>query len=186
MKNLILLIFVFGFYATQAQEFKTTEKYTLMNQRNVDDKEAGDLLIDVVLSQDTSNSITTLIVDGVAPYKASEIKVLTNPDLEGIVEILKVSFAYTDRCSSTDSYYFLVDEHSNIVALPHIENQYCDGLTKMRYVFPSQQYGQEGVILRTKIQYNKNYKIKDVNVLQSFVWNDDDFDNDAAYCNTLN
>jgi hypothetical protein len=180
--TLVLLAITLGFYSASAQDFKATEKYTLMNERVIDqDEESGRGLIDLVPSDDTSNTIATLNITELELLEEVHISLLTAPNLEDITEILKVELAYSACCTSTDTYYFLVSDDKNLVALPRIENLYCEGAeTDTHYIFPSQIHGQEGTILRAEQHYTETYTVKAIEVIQSFVWKDDDFDYEEA------
>lgn len=183
MKKIVtVLVIALGFYTAQAQEFTVTEKYTVMNTRSIDQKdENGRALIDLVSSDDLSNTIATLNIAAQELLEEIHMTSLQYPGLEDIAEIVKVELAYSACCISTDTYYFLVSEDKNFISLPRLENLYCDGTeTDTHYIFPSQAYGQEGTILRAKKHYTTTYEVKNIEVTQSFVWNDDDFDQEEA------
>ncbi len=177
MQKIILLVFALSLYTTNAQEFKTTNKYTLTNVRSMGQEEEGKALIDLVVSEDRSNRIATVEITELELLEGIQITVLSNPNLEEISEILKVEVEYAACCSSTEGYYFLVTDAGDFIALPRLENLYCDTTrSDTHYVFPSQAFGQEGMVLRAALQYNETYTVKDIKVLQGFVWKDDDFD----------
>ncbi len=177
MKNIILLAFTFTLYVTNAQDFNTTEKYTLMNARSIGQEEEGLAQIDLVSSEDSSKTIAIVDITELELLENIRVTVLSEPNLEDINEIVKVELEYSACCVSTDTYYFLVTKENDFIALPRIENVYCDApQIDTHYVFPNQTYGQEGKILKAELQYTETYTIKDIEVLQSFVWNDDDFD----------
>lgn len=181
MKKIILLAFAFSFYVTNAQDFKTSDKYTLTNERFVSQDNDGKALVDLVLREDSSATIAVLDIVEKELLDAVNISVLSNPDLEDITEIIKVELEYSACCVSTDTYYFMLTSDNDFIALPHIENLYCDTTQiDTHYVFPSQSFGQEGAIVKAELQYNEKYTIKDIKVLQSIVLNDDDFDYEDA------
>ncbi len=181
MKNSILLVFTFCILTVQAQEFKTTEKYALANERSTGQEEEGSALIDVMVSSDTSNPVATIKIDELELFEGIQITVLPNPGLEKITEILKVTVEYAACCSGTQTYYFLVSDEQEFTELPLLENVYCDTtLADTHYIFPSQEFGREGTVLQAELHYTEKYTIKDIKVLQSFVWNDDDFDYEDA------
>ncbi len=181
MKNCILLAFALCFFTAQAQDFKTSEKYALVNQRTIGQEEEGGALIDLVVADDTSNVVATIKIGELELFEGIQISVLLNPGLETITEILKVEVEYAACCSGTQSYYFLVNNEQEYTALPLLENVYCDmPQADTHYIFPSQAHGKEDIILRAELHYTEKYTIKDIKVLQSFVWNDDDFDYEDA------
>lgn len=181
MKNIILLAFVFSVGFASAQEFKETNKYALSNQRTTSQEEENSGVIDLVLAEDTSTTITTLPITDFGMLERVQISTLTNPHLEGVNEVLKVVFEYSFCCSNTEEYYFLVSNDQDVIALPHIENEYgYDPIEDIHYIFPSMSFGEAGTILRAELKYTESYTIKEIKVLQSFVWNDDDFGTEDA------
>ncbi|TMM56625.1 hypothetical protein FEE95_08960 [Maribacter algarum] len=186
MKNSILLSLTFltctfGLSVTNAQQFRTTEKYTLINERGIGQEEEGAAQIDFVALEDNGETIAILDIGSLELLEDVHVTLLSEPNLEDISEILKVELEYSACCTSTDTYYFLVTDENDFIALPKLENEYC-GETQldMHYIFPSQECGQEGAILKAELQYTETYTIKDIDVLQSIVWNDDDFDYEDA------
>lgn len=183
MKKIVTVFaIVLGCFATYAQEFTATEKYTVVNERSLDQKEEnGRALIDLVATENLSNPIATLKIAEQELLEEVHITSLKAPGLEAIVEILKVELVYSACCVSTDTYYFLVSEDRDFINLPRLENVYCEGPeTDTHYIFPIQSYGREGMILRTKKHYTATHETKEIEVTQSFVWNDDDFDQEEA------
>lgn len=181
MKNIILLAFTCSLFVTNAQEFSTTEKYTLMNERAIGQEEEGRAQIDLVASEDSSTTKAIIDITELELLENMLVTVLSEPNLEDVNEIVKVELEYSACCLSTETYYFLVTNENDFIALPRIENVYCDTpQIDTHYVFPNQAYGQEGKILKAELQYTETYTIKDIEVLQSFVWNDDDFDYEDA------
>lgn len=175
--TLTFLACTFGLSTTNAQEFQTSEKYSVVNERIVGQEEEGIGQIDLVASKDNSKPIAILDISAIELIEEVHITVLLEPNLGAIHEILKVELEYAVCCTFTDTYYFLVTDENDFVALPKLENEYC-GETQVdtHYIFPSQKYGKEGTILKAELQYTETYTIKDIDVLQSIVWNDDDFD----------
>ena len=181
MKNIILLAFVASIYSASAQKFEATAKFKTVNERSIGQEEEGTALIDLVASGETSNTLAVLAIPQLDLLEDVHISVLSDPYLEGITEILKVELEYSSCCISTSTHYFLVSNDKNFIALPAIKNLYCDTTqSDIQYIFPNQAKGQEGKIIRAELQYTETYTIKDIKVLQSFFWNDDDFDNEEA------
>lgn len=186
MKKYLILSIAFLTYlsasiAVTAQEFKPTDAYTITNERSLGQEEEGVFLVDIVPSADPSKTIATVQVADRDVLSGVQLTLLANPGLEDVSEILKVAFVYNACCTSTETHYVLVKSDDDFIALPSIVNLYCDTLQEdTRYIFPSQAYGAEGSIRRAAITYTETFSIKAVEVLQSIVWNDDDFDNEDA------
>jgi len=179
--NLFLAVTFLVFVSANAQEFKTTDAYTLTNERIIGQEEEGVAQIDLVLSEANTEPIAVLDITALELLEDVHITVLSKPNLEDVREILKVELEYTACCTSTDTYYFMVTEANDFIALPKIQNVYCsETQLDTHYIFPNQEYGQENTILKAELQYTEAYNIKNIEVLKSIVLNDDDFDFENA------
>ncbi|MGC1514329.1 MAG: hypothetical protein WA810_02030 [Maribacter sp.] len=185
MKNYIhvaltLFATVGALFISSAQEFTETRKYKVAMIR-ASEQEKGTSLLDIVLDGQEDTSKTTLVVTDYELLSNVQLSILSNPGLEGVVEIVKVRLAYYACCSRTEDQYFMVTHSNAFVALPRIETQYgYDPIRAVSYIFPNQAFGQEGTVLRAELHYNETYIVNDIQVLQSFFWNDDDFDREDA------
>lgn len=185
MKNNIhlaftLLAIVGGLFVSNAQEFTETQNYKVTNVRTTNQVE-GISLLDIVLDGKPNATKATLSVTDYALLSNVQISLLSNPELEDVREIVKVRLEYYACCSRTEDHYFLVTNENEFIALPSIETQYgYDPIIALSYIFPSQEFGKEGTILRAELKYTEICTVKDIQVLQSFVWNDDNFDNEDA------
>ncbi len=180
-KYIILLALAFGFQFTKAQEFTATEKYMVVDAITTKQQEYGSTTLSIVTSEDTSKKVTTLKVTDIDLFDEVEITVLNKPNLYNVTEVIKVELTYIACCANSESYYYLATKDGDYVSLPSIENVYCDiPQATLHYIFPNQKYGQEDTILTTAINYTESYKIKDIEVLKSFIWNDDDFNSKDA------
>jgi len=181
MKKLILFAFLFSICITNAQQFELTDTYDITNQRSSGQEDKDTWLVDVVASQNPKDQLATLSISDFGLLDEIRISVLSNPDLEDISEILKVTVDYNACCSSTEEFYYLVTNDNEFIALPSIKNEYAyDPISDIHYIFPNQSFGKEGTILRAALQYTETYTIKDIKVLRSIAWNDDDFDTKDA------
>ena len=181
MKKVILFAFIFTLGIAHAQEFQTTDKYRLTNEHSFGQEEEGAVQMDLVASEEVSQIIATLQITEAALLESMQVSVLTDTDLEGVVEIIKVDFEYTACCSSADTYYFLVTYDGDTIALPRIQNLFCEDFTRYSdYVFPSQLHGQKGTILLAETDLTATHATKDITIVQSFFWNDDDFEQEEA------
>ncbi|WP_339724429.1 hypothetical protein [Maribacter stanieri] len=181
MKNLILFIAVLSVYITNAQEFQLTDTYNVANQRTIGQEEEDTWVLDVIVSENPGNSLGTLTISDFGLLDEIRISVLKNPELENISEVLKVTLEYSACCASTEEFYYLVTNDNDFIALPSVKNEYgYEPISDIHYIFPNQSFGKEGTILRAALQYTETYTIKDIKVLRSIAWNDDDFDTEDA------
>ena len=75
----------------------------------------------------------------------------------------------------------MVSNDNDFIALPSIKNEYAyEPILDIHYIFPNQLFGKEGTILRAALEYTETATIKDIKVLRSIAWNDDDFDTEDA------
>ncbi len=170
MKKIIFLLSIlFGINTIQGQEFKETEKYTLINQLSAKEHEYT-TYIDVVATNDQPDKITTLKVSYLDALEDITLTVLSNPNIENITEVIKVDILYTSCCSNLETHYFMVTESGEYISLPVIENTYCeDTSSEVQYIFPGQASGRENTIVKAEV-----YDMYDYEVIQSIVWNDDE------------
>jgi len=181
MKNLMtLLIAVICFQFTNAQEFIKTKKYTITNKTNTKQQEEDITLFDVAVTKDNSIKVATLSILNIDFLEDIDISVLPKPNIENIEEVIKVTINYSTCCSHTETYYFMATEDKNYVSLPYLESLYCEGtVSETEYIFPVQTLGKENTILIATINSTETNTVKNVEILQSFVLNDDEFiDND--------
>lgn len=181
-KTILVLLTTMGLCASQAQDFIASDKYTVTNKRDrLQKEENGHALIDLVAIDHVSEPVATFEIAQIERLEDIRISSLRDPGLDGITEILKVRLAYEACCRSTDTYYFLVSENRDFIKLPRLENVYCEGSeADTHYIFPIQKRGREAMILRVRKYYSATHDLKEVEVIQSFAWNDDDFDADEA------
>lgn len=180
MRKFIFFAFVFCVCATNAQEFKLTNTYDVTNQRTVGQEEEDTWAVDVIETKNPEKSIATLNIADFGLLDEIRISVLEEPALEGITEILKITLEYTACCSSTEEFYYLVGE-DRVITLPSIKNEYAyEPILDIHYIFPNQSFGKEQTILRAAVHYTETYTIKDIKVLRSIAWNDDDFGSEDA------
>ncbi len=183
MKNsiLLLLFLLLALFFGNAQEFAITENYMFNNQRVFGQEEEGAVLVDIVRTADWSRTLATLAITELELLEDVRIAVLSDPGLEDVREVLKIELEYIACCANTETYYFLVNRENDFTALPKIDNLYCDAVeSDEHYVFPNEAYGREGAILRAELWYAETNTIEEIEVLQSIVWNDDDFDYEDA------
>ncbi|WP_339627748.1 hypothetical protein [uncultured Maribacter sp.] len=182
MKNLTLLAILFSIYITNAQEFQLTDTYDILNQRSSGQEEEDIWLVDVIVKDNPENPIASLAISNFGLLDEIRISVLENPGLENVTEILKITIEYNVCCASTEEFYYLVRNDNDFIALPSIKNEYAyEPISDIHYIFPIQSYGKEETILKAALQYTETYTIKDINVLRSIAWNDNDFNTEDAF-----
>ncbi|WP_300022936.1 hypothetical protein [uncultured Maribacter sp.] len=180
MRKFIFLAIILCAFTSNAQEFKLTNSYDVTNQRTVGQEEEDTWVVDVIETKNPEKTIATLNIADFGLLDEIRISVLQEPALKGITEILKITLEYNACCSSTEEFYYLLSE-DEVIALPSIKNEYAyEPISDIHYIFPNQSFGKEGTILRAALQYTETYTIKDIKVLRSIAWNDDDFDTEDA------
>ena len=180
MKRIIFLLTVLlSAPLVNAQNFETTTKYKVV--ASLQDKGSAYLntTFNIVNAQEEFESFSTFTIRDEEFYDEMTISTLKNPGLQGVAEVVKVEVESTTCCTNVEAYYFLVTEEKSFIPLPSLENLYCDESGQdLHYVFPNQAFGRENAILKTKMSYTKTYDVQNVNVLQQFSWNDDDFEDE--------
>lgn len=180
MKKLILLAFICSVGFAKAQEFQLTDKYNVTHQRSIGQEEEDTWALNVIVAENPINSLATLVITDFGLLDEIRISVLEQPVLEDVTEIVKISIDYNTCCASTEEFYYLVT-NDDFIALPSVKNEYAyDPISDIHYIFPNQRFGKEGTILRVALQYTETYTVKDIKVLRSIAWNDDDFDTEDA------
>ena len=181
MKNsIVLIVLLFGFQMAQAQEFLPTEKYAVVKQAMNKENEYDSYAFHLVQEGMPSELLSTIIIEDDELFEGVQISVLESPDLTGVLEIIKIEVEYAACCSGVEDYYFMVTDANDLVSLPMLENVYCEGPEpNFQYIFPNQSHGTEGAILKTRVFYDEAYDIQGVAVLDSIVWNDNDFEMEA-------
>jgi len=177
MKNYILfVVFTFGLLAVNAQDFQKTTKYIAKTEIATKQQEYEKTRIHILAVEDDSKHVATLAISDAAVFDELRVSVLIKPALQHVLEIIKVEFEYNGYSLAIDTYYFLVTDQGDYVSLPKITKIYDDiSEPIVDYVFPTQKHGREETILKAIFHYRKNYTVEDIEVLQSFAWNDDDF-----------
>ncbi|SIR21825.1 hypothetical protein [Maribacter ulvicola] len=178
MKKIILLTLICCVFVTNAQEFQLTNKYDVTNQRSIGQEEEDTWAVDVVVTNNPEHPFATLSIANFGLLDEMRISVLKEPSLEGITEVVKITLEYNACCASTEEFYYLVT-NNDFIALPSIKNEYAyEPISDIHYIFPNQSFGKEGTILRAVLHYTETYTVKDIKILRSIAWNDDDFDSE--------
>jgi hypothetical protein len=182
MKNNILIIaFSLGFFAVNAQDFKETRKYIVTIETATKQQEYETTKTHILAPGPGMQKVATLEIPKSEAFHEMRISVLEKPQLNQIKEVIKVEFEYSGYSLSINTYYFLVTENGNYITLPKVTKIY-DDITEpiVDYVFPTQKHGKEETIIKAIFHYTNNYSTEEIEVIQSIVWNDDDFGTQGA------
>jgi hypothetical protein len=179
--SILFILFTLGLFTINAQDFQATTKYIVKTEIAAKQQAYEKTQIHILVTEDTSKKVATLVISDSDVFHEMRVSVLTNPALEHILEIIKVEFEYNGYSLTTYTYYFLVTNTADYVALPKITKVYDDiTVPIVDYVFPTQKYGQEETIVKVKFHYRENYTIEEIEVLQRVAWNDDGFGTEDA------
>ena len=176
MKKLgTLLIALVSTLLLNAQEFETAMNYAITE--DVQDKGQEYTPYDIhLVTTNSEESLATFTISDPDTFETVIISSLKNPGLEGVEEVIKVEIEYLACCAFVETHYFLATEDADFIALPQIENTYCEETyTELNYTFPNQEFGVVNNVLKTEKQFTKFGEVKYVGLKQSYAWNDDDF-----------
>ncbi|MDY8134615.1 hypothetical protein [Aquimarina sp. 2201CG5-10] len=174
MKNVaIIFILLLSFQFVNAQKFQKTNKYLVTTEIKNSEYEHPEYVVNLVRSGSASEKLSSLTIEDTELFEDIFITTLENPGLKGVSEVIKIEVEYLACCAHVEAYYFMVGENNDVVALPHLNNVYCENSdTDFQYIFPNQEYGIEGNILETQTFYTEASNIKYVNLKQSYTWNE--------------
>ena len=176
MKKLgTLLIALLSTVLLTAQEFETALNYAITE--TVQDKGQEYTPYDInLVAANSKESLATFTITEPDTFETVIVSTLKNPGLDGVEEVIKVEIEYLACCAFVETYYFLATADADFIALPHVENTYCEmAISELSYTFPNQEYGVDNNILKIEKQYTNLGEIKYVGLKQSYAWNDDDF-----------
>ncbi|WP_024772008.1 hypothetical protein [Aquimarina macrocephali] len=181
MKNVAIIIILFqSFQGIHAQKvFADTQEFLVTTEIMDRGEKHPSYVINLVRSgEENSDKISTLTIEDTELFEDIFITALENPGLEGVSKVIKMEVEYLACCAHVESYYYMLKEDNTIVALPELNNVYCENSdSDFQYIFPNQEYGIEGNILQTQTFYQgATTNTKYVNLKQSFTWNDGVFE----------
>ncbi len=174
MKNVAIIIILFQSfqYAYAQKSFSETTKYLVTTDIKDQGQEYPEYVVSLVRSGDSLEKIATLTIEDTELFEDIFLTTLENPGLEGVSEVIKMEVEYLACCAHVESYYYMVKGNGEVIALPELNNVYCENSdTDIQYIFPNQEYGITGNILQTQTFYKSTSDIKYVNLKQSFAWN---------------
>ncbi len=156
-----------------AQQFSDTKDYRLVIDIQQDKEvEYGSTMY----LTDYDDPSQKLVPFTVYPEELAQATVLVmeNTGLQGINEVIKVELEYGGCGFYVEKHYFLVRDNGFWTALPTVDNYYYDGPVEFNdYVFPTQEFGRPGQIVKAEFKLDKNYKVETIAVRQSFSFLDD-------------
>lgn len=178
MKNLytiITLVTLFLSTTLFSQEFKTSTMYQITDFKSQLDtnKNETSKQIELFLFKD-GQAITKLInldKDDLDFYLDATIKVLENPTLTNVKQVIKVEFEFLSCCSNYESLYFMVTNNDELIKLPQLDYMQCEYATdKMEYIFPNQKFGQANTILTTESFLDEHQETESVTIVSTKNW----------------
>jgi len=179
--SIAIIVLLIGFQLGTAQEFTNTDAYALTSNSHDKGQEYPPYLIHVTTSDDTLNELATIALDSKEFLGDLTLSILKTPGLEDVTEIIKVDIPYELGCEKIVSHYFIVGKDWSVTELPAIENRSCDDvLSDAQYIFPNQQFGEEGLIKTIQLCYDETNTIETIDVVRNIVWNDDEYLKEAT------
>ncbi|MAQ76125.1 MAG: hypothetical protein CL613_07320 [Aquimarina sp.] len=172
MKRYIFICVLLCFQWGKAQNrFHNSSKY-LVTTHISDQGNKQVYTIDLRRTGDQNQTLSTLTIEDTELFEDIFITTLENPGLDGVSEVIKMEIEYLACCAHVEAYYYMVSTDGEVTPLPQVNNIYCED-TDMdyQYIFPNQEYGIAGNILKTQTFYTPESKIKYVNLKQSLSWN---------------
>ena len=173
LKTLIALLAIIFSGSIMAQQFNDTEDYRLVMDIQTDKEVEYESTMFLTDYNDPSQKLVPFTV---YPEELSQatVSVLQETGLQGINEIIKVELEYEGCGVYVEKHYFLVKDNGFWTSLPVVDNYYYEGPTTYNdYIFPTQEFGKLGQIVKAEFQLDKNYKIETIQAQQSFSFLDD-------------
>jgi len=111
--------------------------------------------------------ITELEMYDSTTLRESKITGLTN-----ITKLIVIESTYVACCSSTDEHYYLVNSNNDLIKIPEINNNHCDGPEPyFGYIFPHEKDGQKNKVIFAKISPDIEKDTDTIDILKTFAWN---------------
>ncbi|WP_397445055.1 SH3 domain-containing protein [Polaribacter sp. R77954] len=116
-------------------------------------------------------NLVQLEIGDLEMYEGTTLIVKKENELKNIIQIIKIESSYSACCSNTDEYFYLVDKNKQLISLPVVENNHCDGPEPyFTYLFPSDDNGKKDLIIYAKIIPKEDADDK-VEILKTYSWN---------------
>ena len=179
MRTLTTVIALFISITIWSQDFKSTAIYQITDLKKEINKVTIDMDAEVplFLSKDgeTITKITDFYQEDLNDFLDVSIEVLNNPNLSNVNAIIKVEFEFLRGCSEFESYYYIQSKDGLYIELPILDYAQCEYPTsKIAYVFPTQKFGVENTILKTRSFLNEDASTESIDQLKQIVWEERD------------
>ncbi|MFL1895036.1 hypothetical protein ACJRPK_04995 [Aquimarina sp. 2-A2] len=173
-KYLPLFSLIFILYIGRSQEFERSNAYTIKKHVVNNQTAAPTFILKLADAQGNVINVDPLIISDTELYEEVFISRLKNPGLEGVQEIIKLEVEYYACCAHVDAFYYMLKDDQTVVEIPQLQNVYCEGTTSdYQYIFPNQEFGIDGNILKTKVGYTKDATMKYVSLKERYTFTND-------------
>ncbi|WP_378186498.1 hypothetical protein ACE939_15120 [Aquimarina sp. W85] len=168
-KHIFLFSFIFILHFGFSQEFKPSTDYKI-NKAIVNTPDGSpSYILSLTDINGTLKDVSPLTITDTELYEEVFVSTLENPGLEGVREIVKLEVEYYACCAHVDAFYYMIKDDATIVEIPKLQNVYCEGTNSdYRYIFPNQDFGIEGNVLKTKVGFNNDSSIQYVSLKESY------------------
>ncbi len=175
MKIIYSIIVLFITSITYGQSFKTTTEYTISNLKSVlnTTKVDYDKQFEVYLlkKDEPLVKLIALTKNDLDLFLDTSIEILESPNLKNVKAIIRVKFDFLACCIETETQYFTISNENLLTKLPVLNFTQCEvSSSKLEYIFPNQENGQDNVILETISHINKKDNTKSIKILNRIVW----------------
>ena len=156
-----------------AQNFVTTRQYSLKEYSPMafsdssynDSRSTIFNLFNVADSSEYLYKLELEFVDPIADFSCQVLE-MDNSGIDQIDKVLNVKLDYLACCSSITSYYILFKRSGDIIGLPPLQYNHCDGPEPFKeYRFPSQKFGENNVIISTNSFRNTSWEVDSIAII---------------------
>lgn len=170
---IVMLLLVFGFQFTNAQEFLTDKTYKVVINEVTTDKESSKNVVSIVLTDHPEIVLSSFQIDASPRIQKVHLKNLKQPQLNNVDNIIQVDLFYLEPYAYTISQYILIMNDTESILLPPVVNiESNEHSSETLYVFPSQIFGDINKITKLEIVYKDSFNVDKVKVLQNYAWSD--------------
>ena len=155
----------YGYYLTKEDTIEESAYYKLMGSL-----ENGKPLYIYLMSK-KQKELAKFPVGDLEFYEGSDANMQKASKLKNINLVVNVNLNYSACCSYTKEFFFLISEDKELVKLPMINNDHCDGPEPyFDYIFPMDENGKKDKIIYAKIITGEDYKVNSIEVLKTYSW----------------
>lgn len=171
-KYTLLFSLIFIFHIGLSQEFTPSKVYTVKKTVVNSATTTPTYILNLADAGGPLKNVSPLTINDTELFEEVFVSTLKNPGLDGVREIIKLEVEYYACCAYVDAFYYILKEDATVVEIPRIQNVYCeDTSSDYRYIFPNQEFGIEGNVLKTKVGYTQNATIKYVSLKEQYTFN---------------